>query len=65
MVDAPNTLVIGGVLAVRLDPSLTVEEEIRTVDVESLRPMGRLGLDQYTLLGSIRRIARPRVDRAE
>ena len=60
--DAPNTLVIGKVMAVRLAPSLAVEEETMTVDVESLRPVGRLGLDQYTLLGEIRRIERPHVD---
>lgn len=57
--DAPNMLAIGEVLAVRLAPALTVEEETMHVDVESLRPVGRLGLDQYTLLGEIRRIERP------
>lgn len=58
--DAPNTLVIGEVLAVRLGPGLLVEEESLHVDVESLRPVGRLGLDEYTLLGELRRVARPR-----
>lgn len=58
--DAPNTLVIGEVLAVRLGPGLVVEEESLHVDVESLRPVGRLGLDEYTLLGELRRFARPR-----
>ena len=60
--DAPNTLVIGKVVAVRLAPSLGVEEETMSVAVESLRPVGRLGLDQYALLGEVRRIARPSVD---
>ncbi len=60
--DAPNALVIGQVVAVRLDPSLAVEEETMNVDVESLRPVGRLGLDQYTLLGEVVRLARPTVD---
>ena len=63
--DAPNALVIGRVQAVRLSEALSVEDETMHVSVESLRPVGRLGLDQYTLLGEIRRIPRPRVDREE
>lgn len=59
--DAPNTLVIGEVLAVHLDPGLTVDPDTLHVDVESLRPVGRLGLDEYTLLGEVRRVSRPRV----
>lgn len=59
---APNTLVIGQVLAVRLDRGLRVEEGSLHVDVASLRPVGRLGRDEYTLLGEIRRIPRPRID---
>lgn len=58
---SPNTLVIGEVLGVRLDPTLRVEEETLHVDVGSLRPVGRLGLDEYTLLGEVRRVARPGV----
>lgn len=57
--EAPNTLVIGEVLAVRLDRALSVEEASLHVDAESLRPVGRLGRDEYTLLGEIRRIPRP------
>lgn len=57
--DAPNMLAIGEVQAVRLGPGLAVEEDTMNVDVESLRPVGRLGLDQYTLLGEVRRIPRP------
>lgn len=60
---APNTLVIGEVLAVRLSGALRVDAESLHVDVESLRPVGRLGRDEYTLLGEVRRIPRPRVDR--
>ena len=59
--DAPNTLVIGEVVAVRLDAGLDVEEESLHVAVESLRPVGRLGLDEYTLLGEVRRVPRPRI----
>jgi flavin reductase (DIM6/NTAB) family NADH-FMN oxidoreductase RutF len=60
--DAPNTLVIGQVMAVRIAPSVALEKETMNVEVESLRPVGRLGLDQYTLLGEIRRMVRPRVE---
>lgn len=59
--DAPNTLVIGEVRGVRLDPSLEVDEASLHVAVESLRPVGRLGLDEYTLLGEVRRVPRPRI----
>ena len=31
------------------------------VDVESLRPVGRLGLDEYTMLGDLRRVPRPQL----
>lgn len=57
--DAPNTLVIGEVLAIRLDPTLSVDDESLHVDPTSLRPVGRLGLDQYTLLGELRHVPRP------
>lgn len=60
--EAPNTLVVGEVLAVRLGRELLVEEESLHVDVESLRPVGRLGLDEYTLLGELRRVDRPVLD---
>lgn len=56
---APNTLVIGEVDAVRLAPDVAVDEATLHVDVESLRPVGRLGLDEYGLLGQIRRLPRP------
>ena len=59
--DAPNTLVIGEVRAVRLDRSLRVDDETLHVEAPSLRPIGRLGLDEYTLLGEMRHVPRPRV----
>lgn len=59
--DAPNTLVIGEIRGVRLDPALDVDEVNLHVAVESLRPVGRLGLDEYTLLGEVRRVPRPRM----
>ena len=57
--EAPNTLVIGEVLGLRLGPELRVDPETLHVDVESLRPVGRLGLDEYTLLGELRHLPRP------
>jgi hypothetical protein len=33
------------------------------VDIASLRPVGRLGRDEYALLGEVRRVPRPRVER--
>lgn len=60
--DAPNTLVIGEVLGIRLGGSLRIDPETLHVDVESLRPVGRLGMDEYTLLGEVRRVARPRAE---
>lgn len=61
--DAPNTLVIGQVVAVRLGPALEYDPDSFHVDVRSLRPVGRLGLDEYTLLGERRHVPRPRVER--
>jgi flavin reductase (DIM6/NTAB) family NADH-FMN oxidoreductase RutF len=58
---APNTLVIGEVLAVRLGPELRYDPERFAVDPASLRPVGRLGEERYTLLGDIHHIPRPRV----
>jgi flavin reductase (DIM6/NTAB) family NADH-FMN oxidoreductase RutF len=57
--DAPNTLVIGEVVAVRLGPELRVDPDTLHVDVTSLRPVGRLGRDEYGLLGEIQRHSRP------
>lgn len=60
--DAPNTLVIGEVTAIRLAGDLDVDPESFHVEARSLRPVGRLGLDEYTLLGELRHVPRPRVD---
>lgn len=59
---APNTLVIGEALRIRLSSGLRIDPDTLHVDPESLRPVGRLGLDEYTLLGELRRVPRPRVD---
>ncbi len=55
-----NTLLIGRVRAVHLSPALEVDPEHWAVDPRSLRPVGRLGGDAYTLLGEVRTIPRPR-----
>jgi flavin reductase (DIM6/NTAB) family NADH-FMN oxidoreductase RutF len=57
---ARNTLVIGEVVGVRLDPSLTMEPHSHLVAVEELRPVGRLAAEMYTLLGVVRRLPRPK-----
>ncbi len=59
--DAPNTLIIGEVVTIHLGPELAVDPETLHVDVESLRPVGRLGLDEYSFLGERRLVPRPRV----
>ncbi len=59
--DAPNTLVIGEVLRIHLHPELDIDPDTLHVDVGSLRPVGRLGLDEYTLLGEVRHVPRPRI----
>jgi flavin reductase (DIM6/NTAB) family NADH-FMN oxidoreductase RutF len=58
-----NALIIGEVVAIRLNEDLVVDPETWHVDIGSLRPVGRLGRDEYALLGEVRRIARPRVER--
>ncbi len=57
--EAPNTLVIGEVVAVRLDDSLRRIPGTHNVDTESLRPVGRLWSAGYALLGEIRTLPRP------
>lgn len=59
--DAPNTLVIGQVTMVRLDDTLLEDRERLLVDPETLRPVGRLGAERYTLLGEVRHLPRPRM----
>jgi flavin reductase (DIM6/NTAB) family NADH-FMN oxidoreductase RutF len=58
-----NALVIGEVVAIRLNEDLVVDPETWHVDIGSLRPVGRLGRDEYALLGEVRRVARPRMER--
>jgi len=57
---APNTLVIGEVRCVHLDPSFPRIEGGWAVDPASLRPVGRLGRDRYLLPGEVRVLPRPR-----
>ncbi len=56
---APNTLVIGEVVGVRVDASLPFEDDTLTVSPESLRPVGRLAGASYALPGVVKRIPRP------
>jgi flavin reductase (DIM6/NTAB) family NADH-FMN oxidoreductase RutF len=58
-----NALIIGEVVAIRLGDELVVDPETWHVDIASLRPVGRLGRDEYALLGEVRRVPRPRVER--
>jgi flavin reductase (DIM6/NTAB) family NADH-FMN oxidoreductase RutF len=59
--DAANALLVGEVLAVRLDPGLELDPESLHVESESLRPVARLGLDEYAFLGARHHLPRPRV----
>ena len=61
--DTPNTLIIGRVIAVRLDPDLGRIPESRSIDPESLLPVGRLWGAAYAMPGEVRVIPRPRVER--
>ncbi len=56
---APNTLVIGEVVGIRLDPSLETEEGTRLILPEDLRPVGRLGGAAYSVVDEVRRVLRP------
>jgi flavin reductase (DIM6/NTAB) family NADH-FMN oxidoreductase RutF len=60
---SPNALVIGEVVGIRLGSELVVEPDSHHVDIASLRPVARLGRDEYTLLGEVRRVPRPRLER--
>jgi flavin reductase (DIM6/NTAB) family NADH-FMN oxidoreductase RutF len=57
---APNALVIGEVVAIHLADRLKFDPDLLHVDVTSLAPVGRLGMDEYTLLGEVRHVPRPR-----
>jgi flavin reductase (DIM6/NTAB) family NADH-FMN oxidoreductase RutF len=61
--DAPNSLVVGEVLAVRLSGALRRIPDSFHVDTESLQPVGRLWGGAYFLPGQVRVIPRPRVPR--
>ena len=54
-----GSLIIGEVLAVRLDPSLAMIEGSEYVDSTALRPVGRLWGSAYTLLGDVKILDRP------
>ena len=57
---ASNSLVIGEVTAVRLARSLELLPGTWAVDPRSLRPVGRLGRDRYSLPREVRELPRPR-----
>ena len=57
---APNTLVIGEVKGLLIDPSLPRVEGRSAIDPAALRPVGRLWGAAYALPGPIREIPRPR-----
>ena len=59
--DAPNTLLIGEVLRVRLSEELEVVPGTRFVDTESLHPVARLWGDLYSLIGEMSALPRPRL----
>jgi flavin reductase (DIM6/NTAB) family NADH-FMN oxidoreductase RutF len=56
---APNTLIIGEVVGLRIDSSLPLEPDTMIVVPESLRPVGRLGGSAYSTTREVRRIPRP------
>ena len=56
---APNVLVIGEVVGLRIDASLPFEEGTLSVIAEQLRPVGRLSGACYALPGAVSRLPRP------
>ncbi len=56
---APNTLVIGEVVGVRLAADLETVGDGWAVNPEALRPVGRLQGPTYALLGEVRTLPRP------
>lgn len=58
--EAPNTLVVGRVEAIRLGPGLRTVPGTRYVESESFRPVGRLYGRAYGLLGQVRFVSRGR-----
>ncbi len=57
--DSTNTLIIGRVVGLRLDPDLDFVEGTFCVDAEALRPVGRLWGLNYSKLGQVVSIPRP------
>ncbi len=57
--DAPNTLVIGRVVGLRVSEALPRTPDSAAIDPEALRPVGRLGGWAYALPGEVRSIPRP------
>lgn len=57
--DSPNTLVLGQVVGLLVDERLAYEAGTSRVDPRDLRPVGRLGGAEYTLLGEVLRLPRP------
>jgi flavin reductase (DIM6/NTAB) family NADH-FMN oxidoreductase RutF len=59
---APNVLVIGEVLAVRLSRELELESGSYLVDPRKLQPVSRLGADLYARMGDVVALPRPRIE---
>lgn len=57
--DAPNTLVIGRVVGVRLSEALPPVDGTSAVDPAALRPVGRLWGATYAMPGEVRVLPRP------
>jgi flavin reductase (DIM6/NTAB) family NADH-FMN oxidoreductase RutF len=58
--DAGGTvLLVGRVVGVRLEPHLKFAEGSYLIAPETLRPVGRLGGEFYSLLGELRALPRP------
>ena len=56
---ALNTLVVGEVVGVRLDPELPFRGDTMSIEPDALRPVGRLAGGGYALPGDLRWLARP------
>jgi flavin reductase (DIM6/NTAB) family NADH-FMN oxidoreductase RutF len=58
--EAPNTLIIGEVVGVRLSEDLPFVAGTHAVDPAALAPVGRLWGSAYALPGEVRSLPRPR-----
>ena len=54
-----NTLVVGEIVGIRLDPSLRKERGTRTIVSEDLNPVGRMGGSGYSIVDEVCRLVRP------